>query len=543
MKNFRHLGLLILILSLPALACGLTETEGPPRNAVIVPVLANSSLEPWLTEAVNAFNETEVETEAGQPAFVTVAIADAGEAVVQLEEGGEFAVWIPDSPVWRNVLDSGAGWGDNCASVAHSPLVIAMWQPLAEALGWPARELGWLDIGSLAADPSSWAYYSGGQFGDSLRLGHTHPGLSGSGVSTLLAIVQAAESQQQAVGVEEIQEPIVQASVGAFEGAVSWFSSSTSSLAATMAERGQGFLGAAVMYESDVVHFGRAEPPLVPIYPFEGTFIASHPACVNEGADAAIRQAAVLFRDYLLGEEAQRLAVSSGLRPANNAIPADALQEFGVELSQPETVFGEPSVETLFAVQELWQAARKDVNLVMLLDVSGSMAGRKMDNMREAAIQFVAQMGDDDYLSVIAFASQPFAVVKYQQVGAAREEIVAAIEGLRAEGDTSLYDAIGDGALLLQDTATAETTNALVVLTDGLDTISYRYDQESAVAALAPTGATVFAIAYGSDADEVLLENIALQANGNYFRGDEASIAAIYEEMSAAFGGAVGVGR
>lgn len=543
MKKTRHLALLLLLLSLPALACGLTESEGPPRNAVVVPVLANSSLGPWLAEAIAAFNEEAVETQGGDPIYATLSLADAGEAVGQIENGEGLAVWIPDSEVWANVLDSGAGFGDNCASVARSPLVIAMWQPLAESLGWPARELGWLDVGSLAADPSAWAYYSGGQFGDALRLGHTHPGLSGSGASTLLAIVQAAESQQEAVSVEEIQQPIVQASVGSFESAVSWFSSSTAGLAETMAERGDSFLGAAVMYESDVVHFGRTEPPLVPVYPFEGTFVASHPACVNEGASADLQQAAVQFRDYLLSADAQQMAVAVGLRPAGEGTPTGELETFGVNLSQPQIVFGEPSVEAIFAVQELWQAARKDVNLVMLLDVSGSMAGRKIENVRQAAVQFVEQMGDDDYLSVIAFATQPFAVVKYEQVGEGREAIIAAIEQLEAEGDTSLYDAIGDGARLLADTATAETTNALVVLSDGLDTISYRYDEESAVAALLPTGATVFTIAYGSDADEVLLENIALRANGNYFRGDEASIAAIYDEMSAAFGGAVGVGR
>lgn len=543
MKKIRHLALLLLLLSLPALACGLTESEGPPRNAVVVPVLANSSLGPWLAEAIAAFNEEEVETQGGDPIYATLSLADAGEAVGQIENGEGLALWIPDSEVWAHILDGSAGFGDDCASVARSPLVIAMWQPLAESLGWPARELGWLDVGSLAADPSAWAYYSGGQFGDALRLGHTHPGLSASGANTLLAIVQAAESQQEAVSVEEIQQPIVQASVGSFESAVSWFSSSTAGLAETMAERGDSFLGAAVMYESDVVHFGRTEPPLVPVYPFEGTFVASHPACVNEGASSEVQQAAGQLRDYLLSAEAQQMAVTAGLRPVDEAVGAGELVAFGVDLSQPQIVFGEPSVEAIFAVQELWQAARKDVNLVMLLDVSGSMAGRKIENVRQAAVQFVEQMGDDDYLSVIAFATQPFAVVKHERVGEAREAIIAAIEQLEAEGDTSLYDAIGDGARLLEDTATAETTSALVVLSDGLDTFSYRYDEESAVAALLPTGATVFTIAYGSDADEVLLENIALRANGNYFRGDEASIAAIYDEMSAAFGGAVGVGR
>src|SRR5690606_37406153 len=124
------------------------------------------------------------------------------------------------------------------------------------ALGWPGRDLGWLDIGSLAADPGSWDYYSGGQFGDVLRLGHTHPGLSASGANTLLALVHAAELKNTAVEVADIEQPIVQASVGAFEGAVSWFSSSTGSLAETMRDRGVQFLGAAVVYESDVINYG-----------------------------------------------------------------------------------------------------------------------------------------------------------------------------------------------------------------------------------------------------------------------------------------------
>ena len=42
-----------------------------------------------------------------------------------------------------------------------------------------------------------------------------------------------------------------------------------------MAERGEQFLGAAVMYESDVVANGNGQ--IVPIYPLEGTFVAGHP--------------------------------------------------------------------------------------------------------------------------------------------------------------------------------------------------------------------------------------------------------------------------
>src|SRR5690606_15012958 len=117
----------------------------------------------------------------------------------------------------------------------------------------------------------------------------------GSGASTLLALVQAAESTTDAVTTANIEEPIVQASVSAFEGAVSWFSSSTGALAGTMRDRGVEFLGAAVMYESDIVNYGSVEPGMVPIYPFEGTFIATHPACIHEAASAQSSEAARLF--------------------------------------------------------------------------------------------------------------------------------------------------------------------------------------------------------------------------------------------------------
>jgi Ca-activated chloride channel family protein len=338
----------------------------------------------------------------------------------------------------------------------------------------------------------------------------------------------------------------VQASGSASEAAVSWFSSTTDDLGRTMSERGIGYLGAAVMYESTVVNYGSAEPGLVPIYPFEGTFVATHPACLNATVDAETREAALLFRDYLLSAEGQQMALASGLRPVGGGVaPGSPLDEDrGIDLAQPEIIFGSPSVDTVYAVQDLWKAARKEVNLVMLLDTSGSMSGRKIDNARQAAIQFVEQMGDDDFITIIAFSDYPDVVVRYEQVGPARASVIAALGDLGADGYTTLYDAIGDGAAIIAETDSTETTNAMVLLSDGLDTNSYRYDfGPSLIEMAADNDTTVFTIAYGTDADEDLLSELALQANGNYYLGDEASIAAIYQEMSAAFGGSVGVGR
>ena len=295
LKRQRGIFLLLTFLGLGTLACALTDLGGgggPPRNAAVIDVMANTSLAPWLETAVINFNDAAIENSDGQPVYVQLATVESGQAVTELAGGAPVALWIPDEQVWVNVLaDQGnAGFQADCASVATSPLVIGMWRDVAETLGWPGLPLGWLDMGSLAADPAAWDYYSGGEFGESFRLGHTHPGLSGTGMSTLLALVQAAESKTEAVTAVDIQQPIVQASVGAFEGGVAWFSNSSDALGQTMSGRDISYLGAAVMYEATVVHYGDGR--IVPIYPLEGTFVADFPACINQNSDAAAQEAA-----------------------------------------------------------------------------------------------------------------------------------------------------------------------------------------------------------------------------------------------------------
>lgn len=535
----------LLIVAL--VGCELRDREGVPLNAVVVEVQANTSLSAWLDVAAKKFNQAGVKAPAGRPVFARVSFVEAGQAVSDMAAGDTPHLWIPDSDIWVDVLtrNGKTAFQGNCQSVAASPLVIAMWRPVAEALGWPGRTIGWLDISSLAADPTAWAYYSGGQFGPSLRLGHTHPGLSGSGASTLLAVVHAARNNPATVSAEMLRQPIVQASVASFESTVSWFSPTTEQLGRAMRERGVGYLGAAIVYENIALQFADGDPAIVPVYPFEGTFVATHPACINGAADAELQEAAKLFRDYLLGEDAQALAAGQGLRPVNTAVtPAAPLDPaYGVDLNQPQTVFGAPSVDAIYAAQELWQSARKPVNLVMLLDRSGSMRGDKIESVRRAAVQFVEQMGDQDRLTLIAFSSRPEVLIEYARIGDARQDAIDAINYMPASGNTSLYDAIALGTQIIEDTTSSQRTNVMVVLSDGLDTSSARTYSRQLIVDATAHNTTVFTIAYGGDADHDLMRDMASVGNGNYYQGTEANIAGIYQDMSAAFGGAAGIGR
>ena len=546
-----RLTLLGLAALLVLTACDNSGLGGQPTNALVLRWMHTTSLTAWATQAADDFNRQRINADDGRPIFIEPVAVDAGQAVTNMVGGGELpALWTTADPHWREVLAESAGqeiFLPTCVSVAESPLVIAMWEPVARALGWPGTTLGWLDIASLAADPSAWAYYSGGEWGPALRLGHAHPGLSDSGVQTLLALVYAAESEPDQITIGDVQDPIVQASVGAFESAVAWFSPNTALLSETMLERGVGYLNAAITYESAVVSQGERDPRLVAIYPFEGTFVATYPTCVRDQMDAATTHAAETFIAYLRDAPAQQSALQHGLRPVNPDVPVGAPIDaaHGADPAQPDRIFASTPSDTVFAIQDLWQAQRKNVNLSMVLDVSGSMEGQKIEQVRRSAIAFVEQMGERDRLSVIIFDDVPRILVPNSLVAGNRQAIINAINTITAGGGTSLFDSIAFAAEDLKKTGRSDAVNAMVVLTDGMNTVSNRFDRPSDAFSqvVLAANASVYTIAYGEDADRATMSNIALATNGIAYTGDISTIADIYAEISAAFGGSLGIGR
>ena len=102
---------------------------------------------------------------------------------------------------------------------------------------------------------------------------------------------------------------------------------------------------------------------------------------------------------------------------------------------------------------------------VLVLDTSGSMAGDRLTAAKRAANSFVESVPDDVRVGLVAFSDRVDVVSPpTADAGAVRSEIA----GLRAEGDTTLYDAIITGL----DIAESADRARLVVLSDGADTSS-----------------------------------------------------------------------
>lgn len=117
------------------------------------------------------------------------------------------------------------------------------------------------------------------------------------------------------------------------------------------------------------------------------------------------------------------------------------------------------------AIASDFQDATLPLNLCLVLDHSGSMAGQPLRTVKEAAIQLVDQLREGDRLSVIAFDHKAKVIVPNQDV-TDKAHIKAQIDRLEAAGGTCIDDGIKLG---LQELASSPGKRAAQVfmLTDG----------------------------------------------------------------------------
>jgi Ca-activated chloride channel homolog len=167
--------------------------------------------------------------------------------------------------------------------------------------------------------------------------------------------------------------------------------------------------------------------------------------------------------------------------------------------------------------------ARVPRDITVVVDVSGSMSGEKMEQARRALTQLIGTLGRDDRLRLIAFSS----TVRHWREGwsaATPSDLRAArtwIADLRAEGGTNIHDALS--AAFAAETA-ASRLPIVIFMTDGLPTNGERRpDHIVAMAETARGRARVFAFGVGFDVNTYLLDRLSEAARGTtqYVRPDE----------------------
>ncbi|MCI3948457.1 MAG: hypothetical protein K0R11_391 [Acidimicrobiales bacterium] len=580
MRHLRPL-VLLLALALVAAACSIDGGDddasgqrdrgdfGDPGDCIVVDLAVSSEKTALLGDLARSFNEDEDAARVGDrcvfarpqgkaSGLATTLLADGWD---EEAEGPRPVVWSPAASTWSAILnqrladDGRPAMAPDSEPFQLTPLVIAMPEPMAGALGYPEEPVGFADIAALARDPAGWGAYGHPEWGP-FRLGKTNPNLSTSGLSALLAQYYAAAGKTEGLSGEDLANPQVAELSRSIESAVVHYGDITPTFLNNLYRSDQrgapyAYASAVAVEEKSVIDYNRGNPdgvldpgeeprpprvPLVAVYPEDGTLFSDNPFIVldAEWVSEDEKEGARRFEEYVRRPEAQRRVLEAGFRPGNPAVDVGApiTRDNGVDPEEPRTTLEVPEADVLIEALDRWGEQRKSARVLLLVDVSGSMGEiadpdtgeTRLDLAKRAAVGALDQFKDDDEVGLRIFSTNIASeeptdyadVVPIGPAGENREVLASRIRDLVPTEGTPLYTAVGDSYEELLGDYAPERINALLVLSDGRnedprneDIGPLLEDLRSTTEGQSSRPVRIFPIAFSGDADLQALSDIA----------------------------------
>jgi hypothetical protein len=457
-------------------------------------------------------------------------------------------VWIPDGSTWLQRLRAATPQFTLTeeGSLALSPVVMAMPEPVAKGLGWPRKKLGYADLVAQITTSTNF------------RAGTVDPARDAAALSGLLALGGTAAALDQ-------RRP------GTTNGLLRALATDTSVLRDDlMAQLPQGAdpgslaggLGLAAMSESDVITYNAGKPPvrLVALYldpaatPLDYPF-AVMPELSQSQAEAAHQLYAALSSTAFRGRlAAAGIRAPDGTAPAGLAAPAGAPTRIG---PSPAAGSGEAAASavdgaTIDRALAGWSAVVAPARILAIVDASQSMRtpvptarnATRMQVTLAAARSGLGLFSDDWQVGLWQFAAGAGSrshreLVPIGPLTDSRDDLVDALGDIRpAGGDAGLYRTILDGYRTVQDGWQAGRVNSVLLMTDGAD--AGRKDGDIALddlldrlrAAKSPDRPVqVIVVGVGDAVDRAPLQRITRETGGGVFIAeDPAQIGAVFLE-------------
>ena len=164
------------------------------------------------------------------------------------------------------------------------------------------------------------------------------------------------------------------------------------------------------------------------------------------------------------------------------------------------------------------ESPRRNLNLSLVIDRSGSMAGAPLHHALRAAESVVDQLQSTDVLSVVVYDDEVDTVVPPQPV-ANPDELKAAISRVRAGGITNLSGGWLKGCEHVKAQLDPQKVNRVLLLTDGHANMGIQDPQVLTATSgqKAEVGITTTTLGFGQGFNEDLLIGMARAASGNFY--------------------------
>jgi tight adherence protein B len=177
-----------------------------------------------------------------------------------------------------------------------------------------------------------------------------------------------------------------------------------------------------------------------------------------------------------------------------------------------------------FDIQPLSEAGR-EVHVMLVVDTSGSMKGEPIASAVAAALKFVTSLPDEVKVGIVTFSDNAKLL---HAPTLDHPKVLGSLGGLKATGETALYDAV---KLAAKQFAGSAQRN-VVLLSDGADTSS-RATLNEAVGSVQRAGASIFAVGLTSgEFDAGALRELSSKGSGRYSPADTADLSSVYQDLA-----------
>ncbi|APZ95033.1 marine proteobacterial sortase target protein [Fuerstiella marisgermanici] len=170
------------------------------------------------------------------------------------------------------------------------------------------------------------------------------------------------------------------------------------------------------------------------------------------------------------------------------------------------------------------EKVRPGVNLAIVLDKSGSMNGEKIKRAREAAIDAIRLLRDEDIVSIITYDSTVNVLVPATKL-TDKESVIKAINAIRPGGNTALFAGVSKGAAEVRKFLDKERVNRVILLSDGLANVGPSSPGElgNLGKSMLKENISVSTLGLGLGYNEDLMVQLASTSGGNHLFIEDAS--------------------
>jgi S1-C subfamily serine protease len=340
--------------------------------------LAGSFARPRADKKTGILELSELSTAAGRPIEVEWLPTTSQDMVEGVLNGSLKAhILIPASGVFLDLADrewslrTGKPLLHERTEMMHQPHVLAVRRPMAEALGWPGKEITWSDVVGVARE--GWKSTGHPEWG-TLKLLLMNPEYSDAGLHAMVSVAHGILGKQKGLTSEDIADAGVTAAFRSLDGAVVWYASSCGDLFHNEALEISPQCHMTFVPEHLLVllneHSARrkAPPEWIALYP-RGSVIDNVAAGVvrREWVTDEHREAGSAVLKRLREPETQKRLMALGYRPALSEIAlAPPLAEgWGIDpkrlTARVETPQVEVVLDCLSAWQKVWKSRTREV--------------------------------------------------------------------------------------------------------------------------------------------------------------------------------------